>query len=125
MASKKKTISKFKKKFKIIQGDNVLVISGNYKGTEGEVISVDRERDRVTVRDVNIISKHQKPTQENPQGGGIIEKEASIHISNVQLLDPTSNEPTKVGRKLNEDGKLQRYSKSTGEFIHGKRKTKR
>lgn len=94
-----------------------MVIAGNYRGQEGEVKKVDREKDRVFVEEINMVTKHEKPTQQNPQGGGLVETEASIHISNVMLIDPKSGEPTRVGRKPNENDQLQRYSKKTGEFI--------
>lgn len=103
------------KKFKIRTGDLVKVIAGNDNGKTGKVVRVIPEKERVVVEGVSIVSKHKKPSATNPNGG--IEKvEAPIHISNVALVND-KGETTKVGRKLNSDGKLQRYSKSTGEFI--------
>lgn len=74
------------------------------------------EKNRAIVEGINIVTKHEKPSAGKPEGG-IKKTEASIHISNLMLLDPASGNPTRVGRKLNEKGKLQRYSKKTGEFI--------
>ncbi len=102
-------------KIKIRKGDNVKVIAGNDKGKTGRVLLVEREKNRVIIEGIRIVSKHTKPSAENPNGG-IIEKEAPINISNVMLLDE-AGKPTRVGRKLNDKAKLQRYSKSTGEFI--------
>lgn len=102
-------------KLKIKKGDTVRVISGNNKGKEGQVLSVNPTTRRIIVEGVNIIHKHTKPSAANPQGG-IVEKEAPIHISNLVLL--VNGEPTKVGRKLNEENKLVRYSKKTGEVLN-------
>lgn len=103
-------------KFHIKTGDTVKVISGNSKGQTGVVKSVIRDRDRAVVEGVNMITKHIKPTAQNPQGS--LEKtEGSIHISNLMLVDPATNEPTRTGRRLNDKGKLQRFSKKTGNFI--------
>lgn len=93
-------------------GDKVKVIAGKDKGKEGTVIKTLAAKDRVVVEGVNMIKKHQKPNNQYPQGG-IIELEAPIHVSNVQLLDPSTNEPTRVGRKV-EDGKKVRYAKKSG-----------
>ena len=104
------------KKFKIKRDDEVLVISGNHKGQKGKVKEIIVDKDRVVIEGVNLVSKHVKPSAANPSGG--IEKvEGTIHISNVKLIDPKTGEPTKVGRKVDEDGKLKRVSKKTGEFI--------
>lgn len=102
-------------KIKIRKGDNVKVIAGNDKGKTGRVLLVEREKNRVIIEGVRMVSKHTKPSAENPNGG-IIQKEAPLNISNVMLLDDAGN-PTRVGRKADDKGKLQRYSKSTGEFI--------
>jgi large subunit ribosomal protein L24 len=104
------------KKLHIRTGDTVKVISGNYRGKTGKVVSVIREENRAVVEGINIVSRHTKPSAANPNGG-IIKKEAPIHISNLMLVDPATGEATKIGRKLNDKGKLQRYSKKTGEFI--------
>ncbi|MEO0331686.1 MAG: 50S ribosomal protein L24 [Bacteroidota bacterium] len=110
-------MSKFiKNKLKINSGDTVKVISGNDKGKTGQVISVLIADDKVLVEDVNVVTKHVKPSAQNPEGGRN-QQEAPIHISNVMLVNPATGEPTKVGRKKNDSGKNQRYSKATGEFI--------
>ncbi len=93
-----------------------MVISGNNAGKSGRVLNIIREKNRAIVEGINIITKHSKPTQQNPDGG-IIKKEASIHLSNVMVVDPKTSEPTRVGRKLNEKNKLVRYSKKSGEVI--------
>ena len=103
-------------KLKIRKGDSVRIIAGDDKGKEGKVLEVDVEKKRVFVEGYNIVKKHQKPTAGKPEGE-IKKTEASIHISNVMLLNPASGKPTRVGRKLNEKGKLQRYAKETGELI--------
>ena len=103
-------------KLHIRKGDKVRVIAGDDKGKEGTVLEVLLEKRRVLVEGINIVTKHQKPSATKPEGG-LNKIEAPIHISNVKLLDPASGKPTRVGRKLNEKGKLQRYSKKTGELI--------
>ena len=103
------------KKFKIRKGDNVIVTSGRDKGKTGEVLRVLRDDDRVMVRGVNIIKRHTKPSQMNT--GGIIEREAAIHISNVAHVDPNSNEATRVGYRFLEDGRKVRFAKRSGEVI--------
>ncbi len=104
------------KKLNIKKGDTVMVITGESKGQKGRVLEVDREKERVLVDGVNMVSKHTKPNTKAPQGG-IIKKEAPVHISNLMLVDPTSGKPTRVGRKLNDKDKLVRYSKKSGEEI--------
>jgi large subunit ribosomal protein L24 len=104
------------KKLKIKKGDTVFINTGEYKGQKGRVLEVDRDKDRLIVEGINMISKHSKPNAKNPNGG-IIKKEAPIHISNAMLLDPSSGEPTRIGRRLNDNGKLVRYSKKSGEEI--------
>lgn len=103
-------------KLKIRKGDKVQVIAGNDKGKSGEVLEVLLEKRRVVVKDINVVTKHEKPSAGKPEGG-LKKTEAPIHISNVMLLDPASGKPTRVGRKLDENGKLKRYSKKTGEII--------
>jgi len=104
-------------KLKIKKGDKVEVIAGNDKGKSGAVKEVIRSKNRVIVEDVNMVTKHIKPSADNPEGG-VERTEASIHVSNLALLDPKTGEKTKVGRKVDEaTGKLKRYSKKTGEFI--------
>lgn len=106
-------------KLHIRKDDTVLVISGNYKGKKGKVLTVYPEKNKVIVEGINMITKHVKPSAQNTEGGRI-EQEAPIHISNLMLVDPATGEPTKVGRKRDDNGKLQRYSKKTGEIIkHG------
>lgn len=106
------------RKLHIKTGDTVKVISGDDKGKTGKVLSVDTVKNRAFVEGINIITKHLKPTTSKPQGG-IEKKEASVHISNLMLVDPKTGEATKTGRKLGENGKLVRYSKKTGEVING------
>jgi len=103
------------KKFRIKKGDTVYVNAGNDKGATGKVLEVIRDKDRVVVEGVNMVSRHTKPNAKAPQGG-IIKKEGSIHISNVNLIDPSSSKPTRVGYKV-EDGKKIRYSKKSGQEI--------
>ena len=107
------------KKLKIRKGDTVYVNAGNDKGKTGKVLSVLKSEDRVIVEGVNMVSKHTKPNSKQPQGG-IIKQEAPIHISNVNLLDPSSTAakpvPTRVGFKI-EDGKKIRVSKKSGQEI--------
>lgn len=94
----------------------VFVNAGDDKGKTGKVVSVDTKKCRAIVEGVNMVSKSTKPNAKNPQGG-IIKQEAGIHISNLQVLDPVKNVPTRIGRKLNADGKLVRYAKKSGEEI--------
>lgn len=105
--------NKTKKRFKlhIKKGDRVKVIAGASKGSEGEVMEVIPKKYRAIVDGVNLAKKHMKPTQDNP--GGINEVAMPIHISNLMLIDPSSGEPTRIGRK-EVDGKLVRYSKKSG-----------
>lgn len=105
-----------KPKLHIKSGDTVMVISGNAKGKTGKVTKVLVEKQRATVEGVNLITKHVKPTAANPQGG-IEQREGAIHISNLMVVDPKTGEPTRTGRKLNDKGKLQRFSKKSGNFI--------
>jgi len=103
-------------KLHIRKDDTVKVLSGNDKGKTGKVLSVLVGKNRAVVEGVNIVSKHMKPSASNPNGG--IEKvEAAVHISNLMVVDPSSGDATKIGRKRNSEGKLQRYAKKTGEFI--------
>jgi large subunit ribosomal protein L24 len=103
-------------KFSIKKGDTVLVISGEDKGQKGKVMLVNIEKQRAIVENLNLVSKHTKPNADNPKGG-IIKKEAPIHVSNLKLLDSTGK-PSRIGRKKDEkSGKSVRYSKTTGEVI--------
>lgn len=94
----------------------VFVNAGNDKGKTGRVLEVQISKSRAIVEGVNMVSKHVKPNAQNPQGG-IVKKEAPIHISNLNVLDPKTNKPTRIGRKLNEAGVLVRVSKKSGEEI--------
>lgn len=110
------TKSNKKPKLHVRKGDTVMVIAGNAKGKSGVISEMLIKKSRVLVEGVNLMTKHVKPNAQNPQGG--IEKiEGTIHISNVMLVDSSTGKPTKTGRKLNEKGKLQRYSKETGKFL--------
>jgi large subunit ribosomal protein L24 len=105
------------RKLKIKKGDTVIVISGNSKGQKGKVLEIIRDNNKAIVEGVNMISKHTKPNNDNPQGG-IVKKEAPIHLSNLLIVDPASGEPSRVGRRVDEKtGKLVRYAKKSGEEI--------
>ena len=106
---------------KIKKNDNVIVISGNYKGKTGKVLKVFKDKDRVIVEGINIRKRHTKPSQKNPQGG-ITEKEAPIHVSNVMIVDPKTGKGTRIGKKIILDDKTGkrksvRISKSSGEML--------
>ena len=103
-------------KLHIKKGDMVQVIAGDNKGQQGKVLKVEAEKQRAIVEGVNLCKKATKPNAQNPQGG-IVEKEAPIHVSNLQVLDPKGGKPTKGGRRLNAKGKLVRYAKKSGEEI--------
>jgi large subunit ribosomal protein L24 len=103
-------------KLHIRRGDTVKVIAGDDKGKTGKVLEVILEKQRALVEGVNIATKHEKPSAGKPEGG-IKKVEASIHVSNLMLVDPASGKTVRTGRKLNDKNKLQRYSKKTGEFI--------
>jgi large subunit ribosomal protein L24 len=104
------------KKINIKKGDTVFVNAGESKGQQGRVLEVIRKTDRAIVEGINLVSKHTKPNAKSPQGG-IVKKEASVHISNLMVVDPASGKPTRVGRRLNDKGSLVRYSKKSGEEI--------
>lgn len=110
--SKSKTVSKLRLK----KGDTVRVMSGKHRGAEGEVLQVNHESQRVLVKNVNVIKKAQKPTQENPRGG-FKEQEAPVHASNVRLLDPKTGEPTRVGVSVLEDGRKVRVTRASGTVL--------
>ena len=101
---------------KIKRDDTVLIISGNDKGKRGRVLRVYPEQDRIIVEGVRMMKKHTKPTQRDPQGG-IIEREAPLHVSNVMLVDPKNDEPTRVGRQRWDEGRRVRVAKRSGEMI--------
>ena len=102
-------------KFKIKTGDAVQVITGDYKGTQGKVLEVLTEKNKAIVEGVNIVKRHTKPSTKNPQGG-IVKKEAPIHVSNLSLIDPKSKEVTKVGFKQEGDKKV-RFSKKSNQVL--------
>jgi len=107
---------KFIKPPKIKKDDKVIVIAGKDKGKIGTVLKVDKERQRVVVEKVNMVKKHLRPSAEAPQGG-IVEKEAPIHISNVMLICTKCSQPTRVGKKILEDGRKVRVCKKCKEPI--------
>ncbi|WP_148468471.1 MULTISPECIES: 50S ribosomal protein L24 [unclassified Alistipes] len=103
-------------KLHIKKGDMVQVMAGDNKGKQGKVLKVEVSKQRAVVEGVNLCKKATKPNAQNPQGG-IVEKEAPIHVSNLMVLDPKSGKPTRVGRKADAKGKLVRYAKKSGEEI--------
>ncbi|MBI5217380.1 MAG: 50S ribosomal protein L24 [Bacteroidia bacterium] len=105
-----------KRKLHIKKGDTVIVTAGDSKGQQGKVLEIITKTEKAIVEGVNLVSKHTKPNASHPQGG-IVKKEAPIHISNLMLVDPASGKPTRIGKKLNKDNKLVRYSKKSGEEI--------
>ncbi len=102
-------------KLKIKSGDTVRVIAGDHKGSEGKVLKVNREKNKAIVEGVNMVSKHTKPSAKSPQGG-IVKKEAPLHISNLSLIDPKSKEATKVGIRVEGDKKV-RFSKKSNQVL--------
>jgi large subunit ribosomal protein L24 len=98
------------------RGDTVIVVAGKERGKRGRVLRVIPEKNRVIVERINMIKRHQRPTQRVRQGG-IIEREGPIHLSNVMLLDPTSGKPTRVGMRALSDGKKVRVARKSGEII--------
>jgi large subunit ribosomal protein L24 len=102
-------------KLKIKTGDTVRIIAGDHKGTEGKVVTVDRVKNKAIIEGANLVSKHEKPSAKNPQGG-IVKKEAPIHISNLSLIDGKSGDTTRVGFEMR-DGKKVRVSKKSNEVI--------
>ena len=103
-------------KLHIKKGDTVIVNAGESKGQQGKVLEVLVGKERAIVEGVNMCKKAEKPNAKNPQGG-IVKKEAPIHISNLQPVDPKSGKATRIGRRVNADGKLVRYSKKSGEEL--------
>ena len=103
-------------KLHVKKGDMVQVMAGDNKGKQGKVLKVEVSKQRAVVEGVNLCKKATKPNAQNPQGG-IVEKEAPIHVSNLMVLDPKSGKPTRVGRKADAKGKLVRYAKKSGEEI--------
>ena len=103
-------------KLHIRKGDIVKVLAGDDKTKTGKVLENFADKDRAIVEGINMVTKHQKPSAGKPEGG-IKKMEGTIHISNLMLVEPSNSKSTRTGRKLNEKGKLQRYSKKTGELI--------
>jgi len=103
-------------KLRIRKGDLVKVIAGDDRGKEGRVLEVNLDTLRIVVEGVNVVTKHLKPSAGKPNGE-IRKTEAGVHVSNLALVDPATGKTTRVGRKRNEKGMLQRYSRKTGEFI--------
>ncbi len=101
---------------KVVKNDTVLVISGNYKGKKGKVLKVFPKEQRVIVEGVNFIKRHTRPTQKNQQGG-ILEREAPVHISNLMVVCPKCDVPSRIGRKVLENGKRVRVCASCGEML--------
>jgi large subunit ribosomal protein L24 len=104
------------KKLHIKKGDQVIVNSGEYKGQKGRIPTINRDKGRAIVEGVNMVSKHTKPNAASPQGG-ITKQEAPVHISNLNLVDPSTGEATRIGRRLNDKEKLVRFAKKSGEEI--------
>jgi len=104
------------KKLHIKKGDTVYVNAGNDRGKTGKVLEVLIEKSRAIVEGINMVSKNTKPNAKQPQGG-IVKQEAGIHISNLQVVDPAKGGPTRIGRRMNDKGKLVRYAKKSGEEI--------
>lgn len=102
-------------KLKIKKGDTVVVLTGKDKGKQGEILSVSPKENRVVVKGINVVKKHNKPSATG--AGGITEKELSIHVSNVALVDPKSGKPTRVGYKVDAQGEKTRIASKSGEKI--------
>ncbi len=103
-------------KLHIKKGDTVYVNAGDNRGQQGKVLEVLVDKRRAVVEGVNMVSKHTKPNAKNPQGG-IVKQEAPVAIDNLQVIDPKSGKPTRIGRRMGDNGKLVRYSKKSGEEI--------
>ena len=103
-------------KLHIKKGDTVKINAGDDKGQQGRVLEVLRDKNKAIVEGINMVSKHTKANAKNPQGG-IVKKEAPVHISNLMVIDPKTGEATRIGRRLNEENKLVRYAKKSGEEI--------
>jgi large subunit ribosomal protein L24 len=118
MATKKqaKQARRAKRTIRIMKGDRVKVIRGNFREVEGTVLRVDRQQGRVVVEGVNMRKKHQRPTQDNPDGG-IITMEMPVDVSNVMLIDPASDQPSRVRLRVEKDGTKERIAVKTGNPI--------
>jgi len=112
----KKVLESHNNKLHVKKDDNVIVITGKDKGKKGRVIAAYPRQNRVLIEGVNMVKKHTRPSQQNPQGG-IIEQEAAIHVSNVMHIDPKSGKPTRIGYKVLDSGKKVRVAKKSGEVI--------
>ena len=102
-------------KFKVKKGDDVIVIAGKEKGKKGKIVKVITDTSRVVIGGINMVKKNTKPSRTS--AGGIVEKEASLHVSNVALVDPKSGKPTRAGYKIKEDGSKIRIAKKSGEAV--------
>ena len=102
-------------KFRLRRGDEVIVVSGRDKGRKGRIVRMQRDRERVIVQGANMVKRHTRPSAGQP--GGIVEKEAALHISNVALVDPKTGEASRIGYKFLEDGRKVRFAKASGEVI--------
>ena len=102
-------------KYKVKKGDRVAILSGKDKGKTGEILKMIPDRQRAVVQGVNMVKRHTAPSQAG--AGGIVEKEAAIHISNIALVDPKDNKPVRIGYKKLDDGRKVRYAKRSGEVI--------
>jgi large subunit ribosomal protein L24 len=116
MPRTKKRLESHNNKLHVKKDDTVFVITGKDKGKKGRVIAAYPRENRVLVEGINMVKKHAKPSQQNPQGG-ILNQEAPIHVSNVMLIDPKSGKPTRVGYKVLENGKKVRIAVKSGEVI--------
>ena len=116
MPKVKKLLQSHNNKLHVKKEDKVIVISGKDKGKKGRIIAAYPRENRVLVEGINMVKKHQKPTQQAPQGG-IVEIEAPIHVSNVMHIDPKSGKVTRVGYKILDNGKKVRVAKRSGEII--------
>ena len=103
-------------KLHVKKGDTVFVLSGNNKGKTAKILSVSPKKYTAVVEGINMVTKHIKPSADNPKGG-IEKKEASLHLSNLMLVDPSNGKPTKIYRKRNKDGKMERFSKKSNKII--------
>lgn len=116
LAAQKAAKKKKPRKIRLKKGDVVVVVSGNDRGKKGKILSIDKKQNRIVVEGVHMIKKHMRPRKQGEQGG-IIEKEATIHLSNIKLVCPKCGEPTRVQKKKLENNKSVRVCNKCGEFI--------